>query len=192
MPDDPTPTAPALERNRTRARSLLILVLGLWIGGSVVVGAVVSYNLTGFADLFARNPALAQQAGFDPAAEAEKKESLLWVQSSELNRVFFERWNQTQLVLGALALALALVAGLHRLQLWLLLGAMVLALGLHLEVEPRVVELGRALDFVPRSPPPPELAAFQRMHGIYFAAESVRFALVLLCAAMLVFGGRRG
>ena len=169
-----------------KTRSLLILVLGIWLGGSLIMGAVVSYNFAGFADLFERNPRLAERAGFNPADTEAKKTSLLWVHASELNRVFFHAWNRTQLVLGALALTLALAARAR----WLPVGLLVAALGLvayiHFGIEPQVVELGRQLDFLPRTPPPPMVEPFQRLHGLYFSAELLRLTLVALAALLLI------
>jgi hypothetical protein len=169
-----------------RARALLILVLGLWLGGSLVVGAVTFYNFAGFADLFERNPALAAQAGFDPADKEAKKTSLLWVHASELNRVFFESWNRAQLILGVLAVALGLLSRSGRLVVALLSLALLLVALVHFGIEPQVVELGRELDFAPRTPPPPQVEPFQRLHGLYFSAELLRLALVALAAALLV------
>lgn len=173
-----------------RARALLILVLGLWLGGSLVVGAVVSYNLTGFPALFERNPALAARAGFDPANPEAKRQSLLWVHASELNRVFFAAWNRTQLVLGVLALALALLGRAGRLTIAFLALAVALVAWIHLGIEPRVVELGRQLDFLPRTPPPPQVEPFQRLHGLYFGAELTRLALVTLATTLLILRWR--
>jgi hypothetical protein len=172
-----------------RARALLILVLGLWLGGSLVVGAVTSYNFAGFADLFERNPALAAQAGFDPADMESRKTSLLWVHASELNRVFFDYWNRTQLVLGALALVLGLLSRSGRLVPALLFLALLLVALVHFGIEPQVVELGRQLDFAPRTPAPPQVGPFQRLHGLYFGAELLRLALVALATAVLVLRG---
>ena len=176
-----------------KIRALLLLVIGIWIGATIAIGAVVSYNLAGFEDLFARNPPLASQAGFDPADSRAKKESLLWVFASELNRAVFAGWNLTQLAIGALAIALALIARARwPIQLTLVL-ALALVAYLQLVLEPELVRLGRALDFVPRDPPPPGIPDFQRFHGLYFAAETLRFGLVLLAGALLVLspmGGR--
>lgn len=40
-----------------------------------------------------------------------------------------------------------------------------LVLVLTLYVTPELVSLGRALDFVPRDPPPPEMGRFRILHG---------------------------
>ena len=174
-----------------RDHPLLALILGAWLGGSLLVGAAVSYNFAGFADLFARNPRLAQAAGFDPADTAAKKQSLLWVHSAELNRVWFTAWNRTQLALGALALALAIRARARRLPIGLLGLALALTLAIHLGLEPRVIDLGRALDLVPRDPPPPALAPFQDAHRAYFAADTLRFCLLLTATGLLLSSAAR-
>jgi hypothetical protein len=170
---------------------LLAFVLGLWLGGSVAVGAAVSYNFAGVADLFERNPRLAERAGFDPADTAAKKASLLWVHSSELNRVYFQAWNRAQILLGALALVLAVHGRARWLPVGLLAGAVGLVLYSHLVVEPQVADLGRQLDFIPRDPPPPLMPAFQELHGTYFMVDSVRFLLVLLAAGVLLVRGKQ-
>jgi hypothetical protein len=170
---------------------LLHFILGIWLGGSVILGAVVSYNFAGIDDLFARNPRLQEHAGFAPDDLAAKKTSLLWVHSSELNRVFFDAWNRSQLVLGGLAVLLAVWGRARRLPIVLLTAAVALVAVTHWAFEPQIVELGRQLDFLPRDPPPPMLAEFQRYHGIYFAAETVRFGLVLVATLLLMVRAMR-
>jgi hypothetical protein len=170
---------------------LLHLVLGVWLGGSVILGAVVAYNFSGIDDLFARNPRLQERAGFAPDDADAKKSSLIWVHSSELNRVFFNVWNRTQLVLGGLAVLLAVWGRVGRTPIALLTIATAMIGLIHLVLEPQIVDLGRQLDFLPRDPPPPMLDAFQHAHGIYFAAESLRFGLLCLAALLLVVSAMR-
>lgn len=178
---------------RSRYRGLLLLLLGFWIGGALVLGAVVAYNFGGMEELFQRNPQLAARAGFDISDVAAKKQSVLWVHSSELNRAFFEAWNRLQLVLGGLALLLAFRAASSRLVLGLLFCAWALVLYLTLAVNPEVVSLGRALDFVPREPPPAGLPAFQRLHGIYFGLQTLQWLCLILASGLLWrSAGRRG
>jgi len=169
----------------------LYFILGIWLGGSVVLGSVVAYNFSGFEDLFERNPGLQERAGFAIEDVNAKKASLLWVHSSELNRVFFEVWNRAQLVIGGLAVVLALWGRVRPLPLILLIVAAALVAVTHWGLEPRIVELGRQLDFLPRDPPPSILEEFQRYHGMYFLAESVRFGLVSVAALLLVIGAMR-
>jgi hypothetical protein len=170
---------------------LLHFILGIWLGGSLIVGGVVSYNFSGFDDLFYRNPKLQAHAGFAPDDANAKKSSLLWVHSSELNRVFFEVWNRTQLVLGALAVLIAVWGGAGRWALGLLVAATVLVGLAHFFLEPQIVELGRQLDFLPRDPPPPMLEDFQRYHKIFFAAEGLRFGLLFVATLLVLVGAMR-
>ncbi len=44
-------------------------------------------------------------------------------------------------------------------------------------------------DFVPRTPPPPQLAAFQDAHRAYFLADTLRFCLVLAAAGLFLYTG---
>jgi hypothetical protein len=176
-----------IQRLNMKLAPLLHIVLGIWLGGSVILGAVVGYNFSGIDDLFARNPKLQEHAGFEPSDTNAKKSSLLWVHSSELNRVFFEVWNRAQLALGIMALLLAVWSGAGRLVVALLAVATALVGLTHFVLEPRIVDLGRQLDFLPRDPAPPMLNDFKSYHGIYFAVESLRFALVCLAAILLVF-----
>lgn len=171
---------------------LLHLVLGIWLGGSVILGAIVAYNFSGIDDLFDRNLKLQEHAGFQPGDVDAKKSSLLWVHSSELNRVFFEVWNRAQLVLGGLAVLLAVLGRAGRLSILLLTTAAALVGLIHMVLEPQIVELGRQLDFLPRDPPPPMLEEFQRYHGIYFATESLRFGLVCFATLLIVVPAMRG
>jgi hypothetical protein len=166
---------------------LLCLVLGMWLGGSLILGSVVAYNFAGVEDLFARNPRLADRAGFGVQDESAKKTSLLWVHASELNRVFFENWNRTQLVLGVLSIGLAIFASASRALLLLLTAAVALVAYTHFGVEPEILDLGRRLDFTPRLPPPPELTAFQRYHGLYFGLETLRLLLLAIATLMAVW-----
>lgn len=163
-----------------RTERWLCLVLGAWLGGSLLVGGMVGYQLGGFEDLFARNPLLAERAGFEPHDEPAKKTSLLWVHASELNRVLIAHWNRAQLLLGSLALVLAVAGGARPWVTALLVGVLILVGYLHFWAEPEIVALGRQLDFVPRLPPPPGLARFQAEHRLYFSLEVARLLLLTL------------
>ena len=168
---------------------LLAFVLGAWLAGSVLMETVAAYNFAGFADLFERNPALAQHAGFDVKDADAKKASLLWVHSAELNRVLFHYWNRTQILLGVLALLLALHARARRLPVVLLGLGLALVVAVYWGIEPRLEDLGRQLDFVSRTPPPPGLATFQQLHQVSVIADGVRLAL-LTAATLILFSSR--
>ena len=60
--------------------------------------------------------------------------------------------------------------------------AVVLAFGL----TPPIVSVGRALDFVPRDPAPPELATFGILHAAYSVAEFGKLGIGLVVSYWLV------
>lgn len=123
---------------------------------------------------------IVERAGAAPARE------LLRYLASELNRTFFFRWNVAQALLGLLALWLLPRAGRDRSVWWLTLAATAIAVGLLGVFTPLITSLGRSLDFVPRSPPPPELGQFQRLHVGYTALELVKVGCV--CVALFRLG----
>ena len=48
---------------------------------------------------------------------------------------------------------------------------------------PQIVSLGRALDFVPRDPPPPGMSRFWVLHAAYTSLEMIK----LLVGAVVAF-----
>jgi hypothetical protein len=48
------------------------LVLGVWLGGSVILGTIVAYNFSGIGDLFDRNPKLQLDPGLQPILQDEE------------------------------------------------------------------------------------------------------------------------
>jgi hypothetical protein len=174
---------------RSRLRLLLVLSLGLWIGGSIVIWGVATYNFAGVANTLERNTKLAERAGFEPGDTVAMKQSVLWVHSSELNRWYFETWGYAQIGVAAVALVLAILA---RSKAWitcLVLIALGLAVYSALYLTPEIVGVGRSLDFVPREPPPETLPRFGRLHGISLAVDFGRGLLLIVAALGLIASG---
>lgn len=157
-------------------------LLGLWLGGSIVIWAAAGYNLSGMESTLARNPALAGRAGFDPGDESAMKSSLLWAHSAELNRVYFEVWGRAQLFLGALCLLISVLTRQGGTVFFLILVGFALACYSSFALIPEMITVGRALDFQPRDPPPPELAQFGRLHGQSLLVDLTRGVALLLAA----------
>jgi len=124
---------------------------------------------------------IVESAGATPARE------LLRYLASELNRTFFFRWNVAQVLLGVTTLWLLPRTGRSRSAWWLALAATAIAVSLLGLFTPLITSLGRGLDFVPRSPPPPELGRFQLLHVGYTALELVKVGCV---GAALYLQGR--
>ena len=116
--------------------------------------------------------AIVERAGATPARE------LLRYLASELNRTFFFRWNVAQVLLGLVALWLLSRSARDRAVWWLTVAATAIAVSLLGVFTPLITSLGRSLDFVPRSPPPPELGRFQLLHVGYTALELLKVGCV--------------
>jgi len=175
-------------RHSPTAGFLLGFLLGLWLGGSLFLVAVVTWNFVALGPAFEANPTLAERAGFELDDDAGKRASTIWVYASELNRGVFRGWNRVQIVLGALTVLVLVVRCPRRLALGAGAGALALALVMGLWLEPQIVEIGRTLDFVPREPPPPQLAEFDTLHGAYSTVATVQ-VLLLLAAFVAVARG---
>jgi hypothetical protein len=54
-------------------------------------------------------------------------------------------------------------------------------------LQPEITSIGRALDFVPREPPPPALGRFWVLHGVYTVLELLK---LLVGVVVTVWIGR--
>ncbi len=107
-------------------------------------------------------------------------------QGSEMNRLLFDRWGWTQLGLGLILVWLTFRSTPdHWLRITILLMALIAA-GLQFAVVPETVRLGRLLDFALRSPAPPEVAPFWRLHNAYTALDALKLLLGVFGVARLL------
>jgi hypothetical protein len=173
-----------------------LVVMGAWIMGSICMSVVATENFYTIDRLLDTSPNVefhraAQQLGHTPARD------LLRYLSSELNRLYFQVWNVTQLVLGGLALWLlatspassAMRDAQRRRALWgvaAMVGVVVLMLGY---LTPQIVTLGRSLDFGPRDPAPPGMQKFWVLHAAYTSLEMLKLLTGIVVAWWIVKSG---
>lgn len=161
-------------------RPLSLLVLGLWLGMLAASWVAASVNFRTVDRVLgpALRPEVSEKLASLPPGD---RRMLLRHLASEINRWMFHWWSLTQIVLGALALALLWPGGGASRTLTGI--ALALALVQLTTVAP-IVELGRSIDFVPR-PLPPELARrFGVLHAAYVGLDLVK-ALLLAAAAWI-------
>ena len=155
--------------------------------GTVAVAIVAAENFYTIDRLLkaAPNEAFAldvEKLGHDQARE------LLRYLSSELNRLYFQYWNFAQLGLGIVALWLgARVAGANKAK-WAIVAMLGIVLFLTVLITPRIVSVGRALDFVPRVPLPDGLRTFGLLHATYTVFDGIELILGILATVWLVRG----
>jgi hypothetical protein len=95
--------------------------------------------------------------------------------ASEINRTYFRAYGWAQLVLGAALLGLLLRQSPRETTALVIVGVMAaVAAALTFYVTPKVIALGRQIDFVPRKPAPPEMARFRMLHGAFTFLDGLK------------------
>jgi hypothetical protein len=171
------------------ARRFACFILGLWLGGSLFMAWVATQN-------FREVDRLLSQAS--PEARLQLKtlgpnaRTLLRYQASEQNRWYFEMWETCQLILGSLFFLLMLFGSGE--SKYLLGGILLVILLVCLQrffLTPEIVARGRVLDFVRPDRDIPERNQFWVLHTGYVGIEVVKWALLTLLAARMVFSRKR-
>jgi len=145
------------------------LLLGAWLMGTIVAGFVAAENfwiIDRLLDQGAHPAFVRDLERLDAQTAPGEGRTLLRYLSSEMNRLYFRAWGGMEGIFGIALLAMALRSRQKRLIVgFALMLALVAATELFLT--PRIVDVGRTLDFVPRDPVPPQLATFGMLHGAY-------------------------
>jgi len=178
-----------MNRSDTRRRikrQWALVAMGAWLAGTVCMSVVATENFYTIDRLLAGSPnpafrAAVQQLGQGPARD------LLRFLASELNRLYFQMWNVTQLALAGGVLwsiaplrvrgALANRESVEEADVPAARGvAAMLAIVVLMLVwlTPAIVSLGRSLDFVPRDPAPQGMQRFWILHAAYTSLELVK------------------
>ena len=166
-------------------RAMMALLLGCILIGTILVGFVAAENFF-VVDRILASPSPAEfHQKLTPLAEGDARVVLRFL-SSELNRLYFRAWGGAEVILSGVLLILAVRSGSDR---KLTIGAgVMLALSLFMTfyLATQLVEVGRAIDFVPRDPPPPEVRQFGMLHGAYSALDLGKLVLGIWMTVRLV------
>ena len=103
-----------------------------------------------------------------------------------MNRLYFQYWNLAQLAIGILALWLIVRIPAANRQKWEVVAMLAIVLFLTVLITPRMVSIGRALDFVPRTPLPDGLRAFGLLHAAYTVFDGIELILGVMVTWALV------
>lgn len=159
------------------AKTLRLSLIGAWLMGTAFLWLIATENFRRVdAVLSSPHPEFHQRLDPLPAGEARV---VLRFLASELNRFYFTAWGWSQLVLGGAVLILSWRLAADRFDLGLPGAMWVLSAVLAVWVTPPLIEIGRQVDFVPRSPPPPQMETFWRYHLAYTATDLVKFGVGL-------------
>jgi hypothetical protein len=155
------------------SKPLIPFILGAWLAGTLFMWAVATQNFRVVERILAAPvPEVSARLSALPPGDAR---AVMRYQASEVNRLFFERWGWAQLALGLILTWLAFSSPADPQLRIASLILLAIAAILQLAIVPETIRLGRLLDFAPRSPAPPEAAAFWRLHTAYTALDSLKF-----------------
>jgi hypothetical protein len=155
-------------------RHWALVLMGAWMMGTICVSIVATENFYTIDRLLAAKESTAFASAVDRFGAATVRDLLRYL-SSELNRLYFQSWNVTQLVLGGVVWWLVRRQDRTVVRGVLLMLVMVVAMLAWLT--PAIVALGRSLDFVPRDPAPPGMQRFWILHAAYTALEMLKLAV---------------
>lgn len=165
------------------ARSVLLVVLGAWLGTLVASWVVAGVNFRTADRVASAEGEVAERLGAVPSPD---RRLVFRHMAGEINRWMFRAWGPSQLVLGLVALSLAWAGGGS---VRLLLGiALLIGIG-QFGLSGAIVDLGRSVDFVPRPLPPDVGKRFGMLHAAYVLLDFAK-AGGLLAVIVLTVRGR--
>jgi hypothetical protein len=169
-------------------KAFAAFLLGSWLTGTILLAFVATQNFAAVDRILAHPTA--QAATPLSALPHDTMRPLLRHLASELNRLYFFAWGVAQIVFGVVLMILLLAMG-RRVEAGLAAVMLAIANIQFLWMTPRITEIGRALDFVPRNPLPPSaapmLAQFWRFHASFTGSDLLLMALGLVVAWRLCF-----
>jgi hypothetical protein len=155
---------------------LAMFALGVWLAGTILVSVVAAQNFYTIDRLLAESPNATFMSLVERIGRSEARDLLRYL-SSELNRLYFQLWNVTQFVIGALVFWLLAANRSATKARWGVVAMLGLVVVVIVWLTPQIISLGRGLDFVPRDPAPPSLGRFGMFHGLYLILEALKLAI---------------
>jgi hypothetical protein len=166
-----------------------MLLMGCWLTGTLAMAVVATQNFYTIDRLLEAQPNPVFQKDIEKLGADESRQLLRYL-SSELNRLYFQYWNLAELVIGIATLWLAVRLPEANAVKWHIVAMLGIVLFLTAVITPQVVSVGRALDFVPRDPPPPGLRTFGLLHAAFTLLDVVKLILGIIVIRGLWKGGR--
>jgi hypothetical protein len=166
---------------------LILCLLGAWLMGSLMLFAVAPKNFHLIDELLASSGNPGFRHATEQLGQGAARELLRYL-ASELNRAFFSWWNMAQVLLGGAAVWATWGRTEQRWPRALVAAALILVLLLLLVLTPQIISVGRSLDFVPRTPAPPQLGRFQLLHVLYTGLDLVKVLCLGLATVQLLRG----
>lgn len=168
----------------TRYRILIAVLLGAWLGASIVADVAVTQNFQ-TVDRFLAGPGnAATEAQLKAIGRAEER-AILRRNAAEENNWIFLNWERVEIAISLTLLAFLMA---DRARGILLAGAVLLIVVLaaeHFFLTPEITSLGRIVDDLQVSDP--QYKTFWMLHGFYSGLDIVKMLVVCALGARIVF-----
>jgi hypothetical protein len=166
-------------------RRLAALLLGAWLGGSILIDVVATENFNTI-DPFLQTPGNVSASAELNKIGRDQARLLLRRNAGEENTWIFINWERIEVALaGVLFLVLLFGERPQKLLMALCLGMVAVIGGQHFFLLPQIADLGRKVDYLPASDP--DSVKFWKFHGIYAGLEIAKIVLGIVFAARLAF-----
>ena len=175
-------SAPESELKKvTRIQALAVVVLSVWVGWTLFMWFAATRSFRTVDEVLKSQPS--QFSTDVQGLKPEQTREVLRYLASEINRTYFRAYGWGQLVLGTILLVLlawktprnGLNPAIAAVMLFIVI---ILTLG----VMPQIISLGRTIDFIPRTPPPPGYQRFWKLHMMFTGLDGAKLlgGIVLL------------
>jgi hypothetical protein len=168
-------------------RQLAVFGVAAWLTGTVFMATVATQNFYTIDRLLATQPNPAFGAAVNKLGAPEARELLRYL-SSELNRLYFQYWNVAQLPIGIFVLWMIMKLPNSGRAKWYVVAMLGIVIVLTVVITPRILYVGRELDFAPRDPQPPRLRTFGLLHAAYTLLDAIQMILGILVTVWLMRG----
>ncbi len=171
----------------TRVQGISIAILSLWVGWTLFMWFAATRSFR-TADQVLKSPA-PEFSRIVQGLGPERTREVLRYLASEINRTYFRAYGWGQIALGSILLVLVYFkAPRDTFALAVVAGMVFLVLVLTLGVMPQIIALGRNIDFLPRSPAPPNYQRFWKLHAIFTGLDGAKLlAGVVLLVRLIAF-----
>ena len=157
----------------TRIHALAIAILSLWVGWTLFMWFAATRSFR-TADQVLKSPPPQLARDVQGLKPGQAREVLRYL-ASEINRTYFRAYGWGQILLGTILLFLlawrtprdTLDPAIAAVMLFIVI---ILTLG----VMPQIISLGRSIDFLPRTPPPPGYQRFWKMHAMFAGLDGAK------------------
>jgi hypothetical protein len=169
----------------TRVEGISIAILSLWVGWTLFIWFAATRSFR-TADQVLKSP----PPEFSRVVQSlgpEHTRLVLRYLASEINRTYFRAYGWGQVVVGSILLALLwLKAPRDTFSVTMVAGMLFIVLILTLGVMPQIIALGRNIDFLPRTPPPPDYQRFWKLHATFTGLDGAKLLAGLVLLVRLI------